>query len=625
MTGGATLQADPLRDAANRLPRTAEPLGRVIGVRGSQANIGLPAGSSQDSEESRVTVGKFIGIRSGKSLLIGVVTDVSLQTQPLAREQGYAASAQLDVLGEIQEHDTPSARFQRGVTTYPAIGDGAILIGARELRLVYNLSGSVIDIGHLQQDSAIGAFVNANDMLSKHFAVLGTTGVGKSSGVALILQQAIRARPDLRIFLLDVHNEYGRCFGDKAQVLSPRNLKLPFWLFNFEEIVDVFFGGRPGLDEEIEILSEVIPLAKAAYKQYRGSADRLAIKRTDPKSIGYTVDTPVPYRMADLLSLLDARMGKLENRSWRLIYHKLIMRIETICNDSRYAFMFENANVGGDTMAEVLSQLFRLPPNGVPISIMQLAGFPSEVIDAVVSVLCRMAFDLGLWSDGAAPLLMVCEEAHRYAAADRSIGFGPTRRSISRIAKEGRKYGVFLGLVTQRPAELDPTILSQCSTLFAMRMTNDRDQALLRSAVSDTAANLLAFLPSLGTREVFAFGEGVALPTRLTFKSLPPHLLPKSEAISNSRVELGQAINQDFVAAIVERWRGVMTNHTATGDPLARESMAPMEPEAPPLQPAAGLDPDRFKLLKRPLPERSDADAGLQKPPIAQPERWPAK
>ena len=134
-----------------------------------------------------------------------------------------------------------------------------------------------------------------------------------------------------------------------------------------------------------------------------------------------------------------------------------------------------------------LSQLFRLPPNGKPMTVMQLAGFPAEVVDSVVSVLCRMAFEFGLWSDGAVQLLFVCEEAHRYAPADRSIGFGPTRKAVSRIAKEGRKYGVFLGLVTQRPAELDATIISQCCTLFAMRMANDRDQAVIRAAVSDAA------------------------------------------------------------------------------------------------------------------------------------------
>ena len=124
-------------------------------------------------------------------------------------------------------------------------------------------------------------------------------------------------------------------------------------------------------------------------------------------------------------------------------YHRLMTRIETIRNDPRYAFMFENANVGGDTMGELLAHLFRLEPDGEPMTIMQLAGLPVEVVDAVVCVLCRLAFDFGLWSEGAMPLLFVCEEAHRYASADRTVGFTPTRRALSRIAKEGRKYGVY--------------------------------------------------------------------------------------------------------------------------------------------------------------------------------------
>ena len=442
-------------------------------------------------------------------------------------------------------------------------------------------------------------------MLTKHFAVLGSTGVGKSTGVSLLLNEILKARPNLRIFLLDVHNEYGRCFGDRALVLNPRNLKLPFWLFNFEEIVDVLFAGRPGVPEELDILAEVIPMAKGIYTQYQ-NADRLGLKRVDPKQIGYTVDTPVPYRLVDLISLIDERMGKLENRSSRIIYHKLISRIETVRNDPRYAFMFDNANVGGDTMAEVISHLFRLPANGKPMTIMQLAGFPAEVVDSVVSVLCRMAFDFGLWSDGVSPLLFVCEEAHRYASADRNIGFGPTRKAISRIAKEGRKYGVYLGLVTQRPAELDATIISQCNTLFSMRLANDRDQALLRSAVSDAAANLLSFVPSLGTREVLAFGEGVALPTRLRFKEVPPHQLPRSEAAIKTVPSVAAGHDMHFVSAVLERWRGATSQRDVPNDPvfndrpaLAPRTLSPVD--APMLQPSQGLDPDRFSLLKKPL------------------------
>jgi DNA helicase HerA-like ATPase len=537
---------------------------------------------------------------------------VSVEAPALAREHGCHSTANLDLVGEIKNNDSASARFQRGVSEYPAIGDSVLAVGARELRLVFNVSGkSVIEIGQLQQDSTIGAYVDVNDMLSKHFAVLGTTGVGKSSAVVLMLQEMLKARPDLRIFVLDAHNEYGRPFGEQALILNPRNLKMPFWLFNFEEIVDVFFGARPGLEEEIYILSEVIPLAKAGYNQSRVPAERSIMRRADLKQVGYTVDTPVPYRVADLVSLLDERMGKLENRSSRMIYHRLITRIESVCNDPRYAFMFENANVGGDTMAEVLGQLFRLPPNGKPITIMQLAGFPSEVVDAVVSVVCRMAFDLGLWSEGGVPLLLVCEEAHRYTSSDRSIGFGPTRRSISRIAKEGRKHGVFLGLVSQRPAELDATILSQCSTLFAMRMTNDRDQAILRSAVSDAAANLLAFLPSLGTGEVFAFGEGVALPTRLKLKQLPPHLLPKSDALSGAGADLSTDTSQEFIAKVLDRWRGATTNQPANLEGGPRDVRITESIPVAPSQPMPAAD-DRLSLLKRPLSDRLDIAKSFQ-------------
>ena len=596
--------------------------GRILAVSGSQASVGLPAKSLDPANEAAITVGKFLRIQRAKSLLVGMITEVSLETSSAARDEGYIATARLDMMGEIKQRDDGKHFFQRGVTDYPAIGDPAALITRDELRLIYDISGSdTIDIGHLQQDPTIGAYINVDEMLSKHFAILGTTGVGKSSGVALILRQILDARPNLRLFLLDGHNEYARCFGDRALVLNPRNLKLPFWLFNFEETVDVFFSGRPGVDEEVVVLAELIPQAKSNYTQQYRSGDRVTLKRNDPKTTGFTVDTPVPYRLADLIALIDERMGKLENRSSRMIYHKLMQRIETVRIDPRYAFMFDNANVGGDTMSETLRQLFRLPADGKPMTIMQLAGFPAEVVDSVVSVLCRMAFDFGMWSDGAFPLLFVCEEAHRYASADRTIGFGPTRKALSRIAKEGRKYGVFLGLVTQRPAELDSTIISQCSTLFAMRMANERDQAIVRSAVSDAAANLLAFVPSLGTREVLAFGEGVALPTRLKFKQLAEHLIPQSQAVINSTADAANGANEDFIDTIIDRWRGATMSHKQSGldggpdfDALARDEFSsiapqiPTAPQAPPIAPAAAprLDPDRFKLLKRPLEERRD-------------------
>jgi len=236
-------------------------------------------------------------------------------------------------------------------------------------------------------------------------------------------------------------------------------------------------------------------------------------------------------------------------------FHRLLSRIQTIRNDHRYAFIFENANVGGDMMCDLLIDLFRLESGGQPIAIMQMAGLPDEVVDAVVSVLCRLAFDFGLWSQGQFPLLFICEEAHRYAAADRSVGFNPTRRALARMAKEGRKYGIHLGLISQRPAELDPTILSQCGTFFAMRLASEDDQVLLRSASSESASNLMEFLPTLGEQEAIGFGQGLPLPVRFHFNSLPAEYVPRSVASNTYQKSGATSSTKDLVRAAIDRWR----------------------------------------------------------------------
>jgi DNA helicase HerA-like ATPase len=585
---------DPQSDLVNVIPS----VGAVLSVRGSEARVGLSPSPSPD--EARATVGKFLAIGAGRRRLIGMITEVSVNNSDSEHGRRYSASARIDLMGEIHRDASGADCFQRGVAGYPAIGDPATVVGKEELRLIYKASGNdAINIGYLHHDHTIPAYVDVDNLLTKHFAILGSTGVGKSSGVAVILNEILVARPSLRIFMLDGHNEFGRCFGERANVVSPGNLKLPFWLFNFEEIVDVIFSGRPGIDDEIEILAELIPIAKGMYLQHKAAADRVALRRSDLRNTGFTVDTPVPYLLQDLILLIDERMGKLENRSSRMNYHRLMTRIEAIRNDSRYGFMFENANVGGDTMAEILTQLFRLEPNGKPITVMQLAGLPVEVVDAVVCTFCRLAFDFGLWSDGKMPLLFVCEEAHRYASGDHSIGFAPTRRALLRIAKEGRKYGVFLGLVTQRPAELDATIIAQCSTLFAMRMANDRDQALLRSAVSDAAANLLAFVPSLGTREVVGFGEGVPLPARLTFKALPEHMLPRSDSAGRTAPSAEASSDREFVKTVVERWRGAALGYKLRQEDAAVEQEAAGYKGAGASPSGAKFDQIRSQILKR--------------------------
>ena len=551
----------------NSEPPDKKEIGRVVSISGSEARIGVFAAalrSASSADTAALTVGKFIGMRRNRLLLVGIISQVSTEVPLLVREDGYNAIASVDLMGEIisVDDDPRHTHFSRGVTSYPAVGDSAFVMGVSELEMIYEINRSAaIELGCLQQDTTVTARANIDDMIGKHFAILGSTGVGKSSGLASLLRQILVARPDLRIFLLDGHNEYGRCFGDSALVINPSNFKLPFWLFTFEELLEVIFPGRPGNDEEVEILAELIPLAKAFYHQ---SKDGPIVRRSDSRAADYTIDTPVPYRLQDLLAFIDERMGKLENRLSRMNHRRLITRIEAVSNDPRYGFMFTNANVGGDTMAEILRHLFRWRPDGKPMTVMQLAGIPSEVVDAVVSVLCRMAFDFGLWSNGAIPLLFVCEEAHRYVSADHSLGFQPTRRALSRIAKEGRKYNVFLGLITQRPAEIDANIVSQCSTLFAMRVANDRDQQLLLAAASDAATNLLRFLPSLGPREALAFGAGITMPTLFTFPELPDNCIPRVEPGDGQHPQ--PSLNDQMIDSAIERWRGAtMTKRLLEG------------------------------------------------------------
>jgi DNA helicase HerA-like ATPase len=546
--------------AADRgLAASTGSLGQVVAVEGSEARVGLALPLPQGAQ--RATVGKFVSIGGHNTKLVGMISEVRARSE---EPNGTGAIARVDLLGEIEQSPAGRRRFRRGVREYAAIGDPVELIGHDELNLIYAASGDrAITVGHLSQDPTIPAYVDTDHMLAKHFAVVGSTGVGKSSAVSAILSRMIDVRPELRVLLLDVHNEYRSAFGSRANVVGAENLRLPFWMFSFEEILNVLYAGKPAAQEEVEILAELIPVARA---KYQSGTERVAVERRQmPRHSGFTADTPSPYHLQDLLALISERMGKLENRSSGMSHHRLMTRIDAIKTDPRYEFMFKSAHLGGDTMVAVLSQVFSLESEDRPLTILKLASLPDEVVDAVVCVLARLAFDFSLWSDGAIPILLVCEEAHRYASADRHSGFAPARRALKRIAREGRKYGVHLGLVTQRPAELDPTIISQCSTFFVMRMTNDADQALLRSAVSDAAANLLGFVPSLGVQEAIGIGEGLPLVARITFDTLPGDSIPRSESGARGETER-PASRSEVVRSAIERWRRATTNSSLRGE-----------------------------------------------------------
>mgnify|MGYP001424818250 CR=1 FL=1 len=548
-----------------------EPLGRVTTVSGSQVIAQFTAAASSVGDgDLEVTVGSLVGIRNGAALVVGTLCDITAE-RSASGERRPEATGRIDLLGEIAADKSGEKRFQTGIAAYPKIGSAVVGIGADELQIVFGLaSPSTIEVGHLQQNASIAATVDVEETVRKHFAIVGSTGSGKSSGLALILRKIMQARGDLRILLIDAHNEYADCFDGRAHVFSPANLKLPFWLFNFDEIVQIVFGSRTRADHEVSLLAELIPLAKTEFARAR-SALRSSYRAPQPDGGGrYTVDTPVPYRVEDVIAAAESRMGKLENGDLAVQYQRLLMRINAVRKNPRYSFIFDDGSDANDSMVEILCQLLRLKDDERPMAIVQLAGFPAETMEVIVSVLFRLAFEFGVWSDGLSPLLIVCEEAHNYANADRTLGFRAAREGLSRIAKEGRKHGVFLGLVTQRPHQLDPTLISQCSTVFAMRLGHEDDQRIVRAAVSDSASRLLAFLPSLGTREALVIGAGVPTVMRLRFEELPENCIPKSQAVWGGDLECAKGIDEQMIATVVARWRGTATSgKPAAAPPLA--------------------------------------------------------
>jgi uncharacterized protein len=246
-------------------------------------------------------------------------------------------------------------------------------------------------------------------------------------------------------------------------------------------------------------------------------------------------------------------LGRLERTQFLLPHRRLKARIESLATDQRYNFMFGSLSVQ-DTMGDVLARLFRVPAEGRPISVIDLSTVPPEVLDVVISVISRLAFDLAVWSKGGLPMLLVCEEAHRYAPVDDSK-FMPTRQALSRIAKEGRKYGLSLCLVTQRPCELDATILSQCGTAVVLRLSSERDQEVIRGSTYEGMIDLVDFLPLLGDREAIVLGQGVSMPMRVRFDDLDKGSVPRNRHMGFSKSWKSPNMDRQGLDELVGRWR----------------------------------------------------------------------
>ena len=525
-----------------------QPIGVVLEIAGSGSMIAIDLQRlnecTEDDDPSIAMagqVGSQVKIRVGNSWLLA-----SVRNQRQDRKAG-SILANIDFLGEgIEEKLTGKLHgFRRGVTRYPVPGGMVYPASTQDLKQVYASDGrSAVTIGKVYPTKDIRAGIYIDAMLGKHFALLGSTGTGKSTSAALLLHRICEAAPEGHIVMIDPHGEYSAAFRHTGVILDVSNLQMPYWIMNFEEHCEVLLtsnGNERQVDADI--------LARCLLKARQKS--RLA------ESMGkITVDSPIPYLLSDLSNEIQDGMGKLDKSTNSAPYMRIKNKLDEIKGDPRYQFMFSGMLVA-DTMADFIAKIFRMPSNGKPISIIDVSGVPSDITATVVAVLSRLVFDFAIWGreERTSPILLVCEEAHRYVPNEKNADGNSVGTILSRIAKEGRKYGISLGLITQRPSDLAEGVLSQCGTIISMRLNNDRDQEFVRAAMPEGARGFLDAIPALRNRECIICGEGVAIPMRVSFDNLEESRRPASE--DPSFVELWNKTGgeEETVQRTVLRWR----------------------------------------------------------------------
>ena len=537
----------PLRTAARA--RSLHLIGTVIEIAGSGSQISLDAALitelMEHSDPSIATagqVGSQVKVRVGNIWLLA-----SIRTQKLHPRDPSVIVAQVDFLGEGDEEKLTGKiyNFRRGVTRYPVPGSHVYAVTSADMKQVYAADGRAnVEIGTVFPTKDIRGSLYIDAMLGKHFALLGSTGTGKSTSAALILHKICDVAPEGHIVMIDPHGEYSAAFKSNGALFDVNNLALPYWMMNFSEHCEVFVTSK-GDEKQIDcdILARCLLQARAK--------NRIA------ESVGkLTVDAPIPYLLSDLTNIIQNEMGKLDKASNSAPFLRLKGKIEEMKADPRYNFMFSGMLVG-DTMSDFISKIFRLPAHGKPISIIDVSGVPSDITATVVAVLSRMVFDYAIWSrnEPQRPILLVCEEAHRYIPSDRVAGDSAVRTILERIAKEGRKYGVSLGLITQRPSDLAEGVLSQCGTIISMRLNNDRDQAYVRAAMPEGARGFLDAIPALRNRECIICGEGVSIPIRVALDTLEEEKRPASEDPLFSVLWQETGGEDQILDRVVRRWR----------------------------------------------------------------------
>jgi len=534
-------------------------IGHLVKVEGNQFTVKLisdeegynPLVSTGSSATLVGQIGSHVSIQqSGVHVLATVIS-----TWESSDDDEISRFLNCMPLGEIDNNE----QFSRGINQYPITQADVFLVTEAELQSLFSSNADYgFSMGHLGNHSDVQVYMDPNPLFGRHLAILGQSGAGKSWTVASLLQNTVQTMPNAHIVLLDLHGEY--CWRDENNKLkgafSPsvmryvdaRDLEIPYWLLTYAEIIDLLIDRTdPGASIQIAFLREVL----------------MTLRKEANEGLGYdrlSVDSPVYFSIDDLfLHFKNANeqqmdFGKTKGALFGQ-FDEFLVKLQSKLNDARYDFLFRpKRRKNSDSLEGLLRDFTGLTEPKRQITVIDLSPVPSDVRPVVAAQLGKLAFEFNYWNPRRKefPIQLVCEEAHAYIRRDNDEKFKGTRIAMERIAKEGRKYGVGLTVVSQRPYELSETVLSQCSNYICMRLTNPDDQQYVRSLVPEGQSDLVSILSALGRGEALALGEAIPLPTR--FQVEAPSPTPNSHDADFFNEWSGEPFEVN-VADIVDRWR----------------------------------------------------------------------
>lgn len=563
-------------------------IGKIIEVDGSRIIAEL---DPTISDLSRVFAGEnypigqfgsIIKVHFGRRSIYGLVSRLRMKADyqlekglPIASSDERIIEADLFGEGEWRRkgEDEFSLEFERGVATYPLPQQTIYLTPKSELRFIYgDAKGAVIQLGEHVGSGGAPCYAELNELLGKHTAILGSTGAGKSGTVAAVIH-SILERGQIanhehwhpQIIILDPHNEYGKAFPKHQRLSTDEgSLKLPYWLLDLEESLSLFIGKT-----EFAATSQSNIVKNALIAVREQVAEQLGLDKSQ-----LTVDSPVPYVLGDsngldhfgkkdgelytegLIGAINQQRPLGIDKKAHEDFSKVIRKIDSLLKDGRLKFMMESWDGDRDPLPTIVNQFLT---QQTTVQIVDLSGVPNEVAGVASAAIARIVFQLKVWQTEAerqnSPVLLVCEEAHRYVPNRGEAQYEAAQSAIRRIAKEGRKYGVGLLLVSQRPSEVEATVLSQCNSWIVLRITNDADREHVRSVLPDSMSGLTKMLSGLRRQEAIFVGQAATLPTRVMIRSLSDDQLPRSNDIDFDKGWQQQAMTIEQIGAVVMKWR----------------------------------------------------------------------